>query len=256
MPALFVGHGSPMNAITDNPYREAWVALGARLPRPDAVLCVSAHWLTEGTAVTTGTPLKTIHDFYGFPRELFEVDYTVPDATPWAQRTIDALRPLNVRPDTGWGLDHGTWSVLMHMYPQRDVPVFQLSIDGAQPLAFHLALGRALAALRDAGVMIVGSGNIVHNLRRMRQGAEPFDWNITFNEHIKQCLLRNDDDGLVNIAPLGQAAELAVNSGEHYWPLLYAAGARQPGDRTTLFNDTYEMGSLSMTSVLYEAVPS
>lgn len=257
MPALFIGHGSPMNAITDNPYRDEWARLGRALPRPEAVLCVSAHWLTEGTAVTVAEPLKTIHDFYGFPRALYAVDYTVPPARRFAERAVQAVASRAVRADHDWGLDHGAWSVLMHMYPARDVPVFQLSIDAAAPLEAHLQLGRELGALRDEGVMIVASGNIVHNLRLMRRdGGPPLDWAVQFNERIKQALLARDDDALINHRQWGQAAELAVNSGEHYWPLLYAAGARRDGDggdTVALFNDAYEMGSLSMTSVLFDA---
>ncbi|MCU0896843.1 MAG: 4,5-DOPA dioxygenase extradiol [Burkholderiales bacterium] len=254
MPVLFVGHGSPMNAITDNPYRASWQALGARLPRPQAILCVSAHWLTRGTAVTTGHPLETIHDFYGFPPALFAERYPVPDARAFAQMATEAIRSTRVAADTQWGLDHGAWAVLKPMYPAGDVPVFQLSIDATLPPRRHLEIGREIGALRERGVMIVASGNIVHNLATMRPGAAPYDWALEFDAYVASALERRDDDALVDYLRLGRPAELAVNSAEHYLPLLYAAGARDAGDELEFFNDTIDMASISMRSVVLSPV--
>jgi 4,5-DOPA dioxygenase extradiol len=251
MPVLFVGHGSPMNAITANAYRASWQALGARLPRPEAVLCVSAHWLTRGTAVTTGHPLKTIHDFYGFPPALFAEQYPVPDARAFAQATIDAIRSTRVAADTEWGLDHGAWAVLKPMYPAGDVAVFQLSIDATQPPRRHLEIGREIGPLRDRGVMIVASGNIVHNLATMRPGAAPYDWALEFDAYAARALGERDDKALADYLWLGRAAELAVNSAEHYLPLLYAAGARRDDDTLEFFNESIDLASISMRSVIF-----
>jgi 4,5-DOPA dioxygenase extradiol len=250
MPVLFVGHGSPMNVITDNPYRASWKALGARLARPDAILCVSAHWLTRGTAVTMGHPLKTIHDFYGFPPALYAEQYPVPDARPFAQAAIDAIRSTGVAADTKWGLDHGAWAVLKPMYPAGDVPVLQLSIDATQPPRRHLEIGREIGALRDRGVTIVASGNIVHNLAVMRPGAAPYDWALEFDAYAAHALEQRDDDALVDYLRLGRAAELAVNSAEHYLPLLYAVGARRDDDTLEFFNDGFDLASISMRSAI------
>jgi 4,5-DOPA dioxygenase extradiol len=251
MPVLFIGHGSPMNAIADNPFRASWAALGARLPRPDAILCVSAHWLTRGTAVTAGHPLETIHDFYGFPPALYEERYPVPDARAFAQAAIDAIRSTRVAADTKWGLDHGAWAVLKPMYPAGDVPVFQLSIDATQPPRRHFEIGREIGVLRERGVMIVASGNIVHNLATMRPGAAPCDWALEFDAYVARALEKRDDEALVDYLRPGRAAELAVNSAEHYLPLLYAAGARDARDELEFFNAGIDMASISMRSVVF-----
>ncbi|MCX7891477.1 MAG: 4,5-DOPA dioxygenase extradiol [Burkholderiales bacterium] len=251
MPALFVGHGSPMNVITDNPFRRGWAALGTRLPRPDAILCVSAHWLTRGTAVTMGHPLATIHDFHGFPRALYEERYPVPDARPFAQAAIDAIRSTRVVATADWGLDHGAWAVLKPMYPAGDIPVFQLSIDADAPPRRHLELGREIGALRERGVMIVASGNIVHNLALMRPGAAPYDWALEFDAYVAGALERGDDDALADYTRAGRAAELAVNTAEHYLPLLYAAGARRDGDALEFFNEGFDLASVSMRGVVF-----
>ena len=260
MPSLFVGHGSPMNLITDNPYRSSWEALGRSLPRPEAVLCVSAHWETDATAVTMAEPLRTIHDFGGFPPALHAQQYPVPSAARWARETIDTVRSVRIAEDRGWGLDHGAWCVLKPMYPAGDVPVFQLSIDATRPVRWHFELGRELSALRERGVLLLGSGNIVHNLRMLRPGAH-YEWAGTFDRFVVDCIERNAveallDDALFEGAPLdnatlGAAARLAVPTREHFLPLLYVLGARQPGDRLTVFNQAYELGALSMTSVLF-----
>jgi 4,5-DOPA dioxygenase extradiol len=251
MPVLFIGHGSPMNAISDNAYRRSWQALGPKLPRPDAILCVSAHWLTRGTAVTTGFPLETIHDFYGFPQALYDEEYPVPDARTFAQAAIDAVHSTRVVADGEWGLDHGAWAVLKPMYPAGEIPVFQVSIDATQPPRRHVELGRELATLRDRGVLIVASGNIVHNLALMRPGRVPYDWAVEFDTHVARALEQRDDQALVDYLRLGRAAELAVNSAEHYLPLLYAAGARSADDTLEFFNEAIDMGSISMRSVTF-----
>lgn len=253
MCALFVGHGSPMNAITDNAWRRAWAALEARLPRPRAILCVSAHWLTRGTAVTLDHPLPTLHDFHGFPAALYAERYAVPDARPYAQAAIDAVRSAHVVPVTGRGLDHGAWAVLKPMYPAGDVPVFQVSIDTAAPPRRHLELGRELGALRERGVMIVASGNVVHNLALARPGAAPYEWALEFDAWVADALERGDADALVDYGRLGRAAELAVNSAEHYLPLLYALGARRDDDALEFFNAGFELGSISMRGVVFGA---
>jgi len=253
MPALFIGHGSPMNVITDNAYRRSWQALGAKLPRPEAILCVSAHWLTRGTAVTMGHPLKTIHDFYGFPQALYAEQYPVPDARLFARAAIEAIGSTPVASDTEWGLDHGAWAVLKPMYPAGDVPVFQLSIDATQPPRRHLELGRELALLRERGVMIVASGNIVHNLAVMRPGRDPYDWALEFDAYVARALDERDDEALVEYLRAGRSAELAVNSAEHYLPLLYAAGARGAEDALEFFNEGFDLASISMRSVILAA---
>ncbi len=257
MPVLFVGHGNPMNAIEDNEFSRAWAAIGKELPKPRAILCVSAHWYTRGTLVTGMDQPKTIHDFGGFPRELYEQEYPAPGSPDLARLTKETVKKAEVILDEEWwGLDHGTWSVLARMFPQADVPVVQLSIDGTQPGEFHYALGRELSALRNKGVLIVGSGNIVHNLRMASfQGegpAQAYDWAIEFDQTIKDLIERGDHDSIVNYQKLGQAARLSIPTNDHYLPLLYILALQDKQESVRFFADKVFAGSLSMRSVLIE----
>jgi 4,5-DOPA dioxygenase extradiol len=252
MPALFLGHGNPMNALARNAYTEAWARVGASIPRPKAVLAVSAHWYLPGTAVTAVETPRTIHDFGGFPRELFEFEYPAPGDPGLAERVRELLEPTPVRLDSGWGLDHGTWSVLCHVFPDADVPVVQLSIDETEAPAYHYELGARLAPLRDEGVLVVGSGNIVHNLHAYAWGrhpAEPFDWAVRFEAKARELLVAGDHDPLVDYESLGRDAMLAAPTPEHYLPLLYVIGTRQDGDEVTFPVEGVDGGSISMLSV-------
>jgi len=251
MPVLFLGHGSPMTVITDGPERRSWQALGRALPRPRAILAVTAHWETQGrTHVTAGLQPRTIHDFRGFPQELYDIRYPAPGAPELVARITALLGADRVAADEDWGFDHGAWGVVQPMFPEADIPMVAMSLDRALPPEAHLATGRRLAPLRDEGVLIVASGNVIHNLALWRQaaGTQP-DWARAFRDRTNAAILAGDDAALTHFAPDDRAAELAINSGEHYLPLLYALGARRDGDRTALFNDTLD-GALSMTSVL------
>ena len=247
MPVVFFGHGSPMNTLDRNPYTDAWRKIGETIPSPKAIVCVSAHWYTEGTAVTATARPRTIHDFYGFPQALFDVEYPAPGDRGLASRVRELLAPLEVAADESWGLDHGTWSVLKHAYPKADVPVVQLSIDGTRPPQFHYDTGRKLAPLRDEGVLVVGSGNVVHNLRLMRRaGGPPFDWAQRFNEKIRGVLAARDHGALVDFARFGEDARLSVPTPEHYLPLLYVAGLQGEDEPMAFPVDGYDLGSISM----------
>ena len=251
MPVVFFGHGSPMNTLECNKYTETWRKLGESIPRPKAILCVSAHWYTEGTAVTAMEKPKTIHDFYGFPQALFDVQYPAPGDPRLAARVRELLEPVEVRLDDSWGLDHGTWSVLKHAYPSADVPVVQLSIDGTQPPQFHYETGKRLAPLRDEGVLVAGSGNVVHNLRLMkRAGGVPFDWAVRFNEKIRAALASRDHRALVDFGKLGEDARLAVPTPEHYLPLLYVAALQGDDEPMSFAVDGYDLGSVSMLTAV------
>jgi len=250
MPVVFFGHGSPMNTLDRNPYTEAWRRLGEAIPAPKAIVCVSAHWYTEGTAVTAMSRPKTIHDFYGFPRALFDVQYPAPGDPELASRVRRLLAPLDVGLDQSWGLDHGTWSVLKHAYPGADVPVLQLSIDGTQPPQFHYETGRRLAPLRDEGILIAGSGNVVHNLRLMRPGAQAFDWARRFNERVRAALASRDHATLVDFAKLGEDARLSVPTPEHYLPLLYVAALQREDESMAFPVDGYDLSSVSMLTAV------
>jgi 4,5-DOPA dioxygenase extradiol len=250
MPALFVGHGSPMNAIEESEFRRGWAQAARRMPRPAAVLCVSAHWETRGVRVTAGQRPETIHDFYGFPRELFEVTYPAPGDPDLARRVARLVTSAEVIPDSERGLDHGSWSVLLAMYPQADVPVVQLSLDMTRPAAFHHALGRELAPLRDEGVLVIGSGDIVHNLRLADFGHDGgYDWALRFDAEVRGRILAGDHDSLIAYETLGPDARLAVPTPEHYLPLLYVLALRRPDDPLVLFNEKTVLGSISMTCV-------
>lgn len=253
MPALFLGHGSPMNVLEENVYTETWRELGKTLPRPKAIIAVSAHWYTRGTAVTAMDKPRTIHDFGGFPQALFDTHYPAPGSPGLARAVAEALAPVDVQLDQQWGFDHGSWGVLIKMYPDADIPVVQLSVDGTRSPAYHFELGRKLAALREQGIMIVASGNVVHNLRMVRwQGdPEPYPWAASFNHYVRENLSWEgpaEQHPLVNFMQ-HEGAELSNPTPEHYLPLLYVLGARLPGETVSIPVDGLVMASLSMLSV-------
>ncbi|MBI3519537.1 MAG: 4,5-DOPA dioxygenase extradiol [Bacteroidetes bacterium] len=253
MPVLFVGHGSPMNAITDNIYSRSWKTIGESLTVPKAILCVSAHWLTNGTAVTMVEHPKTIHDFGGFPDELFKVQYPAPGAVDYAKMAIASVTSTVVHEDIEWGLDHGAWSVLKNMYPKANIPVFQMSIDYAKPPQYHFNLAKELYALRKKGVLIVASGNIVHNLGIISWDGKvkAYDWAVEFDTIVKNSILENNPTPLIEYQKLGKLAMLAHPTNDHYLPLMYTLGLRDKTDTVQFFNETLDMGSLSMRSVLF-----
>jgi len=254
MPAIFFGHGSPMNALQDNRYTAAWQSLAATLPKPKAILAVSAHWTTRGTAVTAMDTPETIHDFGGFPQALFDLRYPAPGDPALARQVRDLLAPIDVRMDHAWGLDHGTWSVLIKAFPQADIPVIQLSIDAAQSNAFHVEIGRKLSVLRDAGVLIIGTGDVVHNLRMMTRGDAPaYDWAARFNDKVRACLLDNDFAQLIDYPQWGRDAELSVPTAEHFSPLLYVIGTKRNDERISIAVDGIEAGSISMLTAVVGA---
>lgn len=245
MPVLFVGHGNPMNAIEDNDFSRTWTELGRQLPRPGGILCVSAHWETDGTCVTAAQRPETIHDFSGFPAELNHFEYPAPGSPALARKIMDCTRHTRIRHDRSWGLDHGTWSVLCRMYPRADIPVVQLSIDAGAPPDFHYELGRELAPLRRAGVLIVGSGNMVHNLRAMAWQDDGFDWAVECDRAMAGLIEGGDHQALIDYENIPHA-RLAIPTEEHYLPLLYVLGAMAPDERPTFFNERVTLGSVSM----------
>jgi len=252
MPALFVGHGSPMNAIEDNAFTRGWQAAAQSIAKPKAILCISAHWETRGVGVCSATQPETIHDFGGFPQALFDVRYPAPGDPALAQRVAAIVKSVQIQTTTQWGLDHGAWSVLRVMYPDADVPVVQLSLDTSKPGPFHLALARELAALRDEGVLIVGSGNIVHNLGVLKRSGDrsPYDWAQRFNEHVRTHLLARDHPSLVHYEMLGDAARHSIPTPEHYLPLLYVIALQGADEAVSIVTEGIESGSISMLSVL------
>lgn len=251
MPAVFLGHGNPMNALWDNKYTRAWNKFGQDAPAPKAILCVSAHWYIRGTKVTAMAKPRTIHDFGGFPKELNEYQYPAAGSLELAERTKKLLSPLDVELDRTWGLDHGTWAVLCHTYPKADVPIVQLSVDGSKPAAFHYAVGQRLAELRDEGYLIVGSGNLVHNLGIVRfyPDAEPFDWATRFNEEAKALIKKGDHNSMVDYLSLGPDAKASIPTPDHYLPLLYILGLQGAGEEPEFLVDGVEHGSISMLSI-------
>lgn len=252
MPAIFFGHGNPMNALQENSFTQAWAGIGRALPRPKAIVAISAHWYRPGTLVTTMKKPRTIHDFGGFPRPLYEVTYPAPGDPALAARVQKLLAPVVVEQDELWGLDHGTWSVLVHVYPEADIPVIQLSIDETQPAAFHFEMGQRLAPLRDEGILIMGSGNMVHNLHAFAWGrhpVEPFDWLIRFEKQARALMLENDPEPLIEYEALGRDAMLSAPTPDHYLPLLYVLGARREGDEVTFPVEGVDGGSISMLTV-------
>jgi 4,5-DOPA dioxygenase extradiol len=251
MPAVFVGHGTPMNALAHNRYTDAWRRLGASVPRPRAVLCVSAHWFVRGTRVTAMAKPRTIHDFGGFPQALFDVEYPAPGDPELAGEARDLLAPVDVELDESWGLDHGAWSVLVHMFPDADVPVVQLSLDGTRPASFHYELGARLAPLRQRGVLVVGSGNIVHNLQAYagsRGAAEPLDWALRFETEVRRRLDARDHGPLIAYESLGPDARLSVPTPDHYLPFLHVIG-QSGGEPISYPVDGFDGGAISMLSV-------
>ncbi len=255
MPLLFIGHGSPMNGIEDNEFSTRWQQMGKEIPKPKAVLCVSAHWLTHGTFITAMEQPKTIHDFGGFPQELFKVQYPAPGNPQLAKETASLIRKTNVGLDHDWGLDHGTWTVVKHMYPKAVIPVLQLSIDYHKPGQYHYDLARELSELRKKGVLIIGSGNMVHNLSMVawdKPATFTFDWAQEMNSVFKKHITDNNHQPLINYQQLGKSAELAIPTPDHYYPLLYILGLKGKSEKVSFFNDKALMGSLTMTSVKIE----
>ncbi|HEY7996175.1 MAG TPA: 4,5-DOPA dioxygenase extradiol [Steroidobacteraceae bacterium] len=254
MPTLFLGHGSPLNAIRENTWTRTWGRLGRALPRPRAILAVSAHWYIPGCAVTAMSAPRTIHDFGGFPPELYAARYAAPGDPALAHRVQQLLAPLPVTLDESWGLDHGSWAVLCHLFPQADVPVVQLSLDARAPPAFHYELGARLRALRAEGVLILGSGDVVHNLRAYAWGEraqEPYDWAVRFEAQLRARLAAGDHAALIDYSALGADAQLSVPTPEHYLPLLYVMGASTPGETLSYPVEGIEGGSVSMLAVQF-----
>jgi 4,5-DOPA dioxygenase extradiol len=251
MPVLFIGHGSPMNAIEDNVYTQNWREIAAKIPRPAAILSVSAHWFTAGTRLNDDLRPQTIYDMYGFPRELYEVVYQ-PAGAPELAHLTKELIDRKTQIDNSWGIDHGTWSVLNVMYPLADIPVFQLSVNQNESAAYHYAIGEYLKALREKGVLILGSGNVVHNLAMLNWNMEKgYDWALDFDGYIKRKIMSKDYAGVIDYQKAGKSSEIAFFTPEHFFPLLYTLGAVGKDDYLTVFNDACTMGSLSMTSYLF-----
>ncbi len=253
MPVLFIGHGNPMNAIEDNAYTKSWRNLGKQLPKPQAILVVSAHWLTRGTKVTAMEQPKTIHDFGGFPKKLFDQQYNAPGTPELAKYTKSIVTSTEVGLDSEWGLDHGSWSVLLPMYPMADIPVYQLSIDYYKPLSYHYEIGKELSKLRDKGVLIIGSGNIVHNLGKVNWSGDGnnYDWAVEFDTKFKDWMDKGDHKSILDYQKiLGSTAEMAHPTNDHLLPLYYVLGLQQKEDKLSYFNDTIDMGSISMRSMI------
>jgi len=252
MPAIFFGHGNPMNALQKNVWTESWAQVGQTIPRPKAIVCVSAHWYLPATLITGLDQPRTIHDFGGFPRPLYEVRYPAPGDLALGRRMQQLLAPANAELDSDWGFDHGTWSVLCHVYPNADVPVVQLSIDETQPAQFHYDIGQRLAPLRDEGVLVMGSGNLVHNLHAYAWGrhpVEPFDWAVRFEKKARDLMTAGNFQPLVDYESLGRDAMLSAPTPDHYLPLIYVLGAAQAGERVTFPAEGVDGGAVSMLSV-------
>jgi 4,5-DOPA dioxygenase extradiol len=254
MPVLFVGHGSPMNGIEDNEFSRTWKEMAQKIPTPSAVLVISAHWLSKGTRITAMELPQTIHDFGGFPKELFEVQYNAPGNPVLAQETASLLSSTHVEMDHDWGLDHGAWTIIRHMYPEATIPVLQLSIDYTKDPQYHYDLAKELYSLRKKGVLIIGSGNMVHNLRmvawdKLNEKEYGYDWALQINNKFKELIGNGQHDSLIRYESLGREALLAIPTPEHYWPLLYTLGLKGSKDAISFFNDKAVGGSLTMTSV-------
>ncbi len=252
MPALFIGHGSPMNAIEENQFVREWKALGNKIPRPDAILSVSAHWFTENTRVTDSQAPETIYDMYGFPEELYRIVYPAKGSPHFAHLTKDMVgRKVTI--DNSWGYDHGTWSVLHRIYPDADIPVFQLSVDRHASVREHYTIGQEISGLRDLGVLILGSGNVVHNLARVNWNMEGgYSWAEEFDAYMKESIINRKDENVINYQKAGDSASMAVPILDHFAPLAYILGASKAEEHVTVFNDSCILGSLSMTSYLFE----
>ena len=257
MPVLFVGHGSPMNAIEENEFVAGWRNIGKTIPKPNAILCISAHWVTRGTHVTAMEKPLTIHDFGGFPQELFEIQYPAPGSPELAKETKELISRTSVGLDEKWGLDHGCWSVLKHIYPNADVPIVQLSLDYYQDAQYHYELAKELSSLRKKGVLIVGSGNLVHNIKmiawdKFNEPEYAYDWAVESLDKMKECILANDYKSLINYKSQGSAFKLAIPTPEHYLPMIYALALKEENEKVSLFNDKTVAGSLAMTSLFIE----
>lgn len=256
MPVLFVGHGSPMNGIEINEFSTKWTQLAKQINKPSAVLVISAHWFIKGTRITAMDSPSTIHDFGGFPQELFQVQYPAPGSLVFAEETKRIIHSTNVELDHDWGLDHGTWTIVRHMYPEADIPVLQLSIDYTKPASYHYELAKELFALRKKGVLIIGSGNMVHNLRmvawdKLDEPGFGFDWALEMNNTFKHLINEGNHESLVQYEKLGKAALLSIPTAEHYLPLIYSLGLSSKQDPIHFFNDKAVGGSLTMTSVQF-----
>ena len=256
LPVLFIGHGSPMNGIENNEFSLKWEKMGKDLAKPKAVLVISAHWLTNGTHITAMDHPKTIHDFGGFPQELFEVQYPAPGDIQLANETKKLIQSTNIGLDHDWGLDHGAWTVVRRMYPDANIPVLQLSIDYSKPASYHYQLAKELAALRKKGVLIIGSGNMVHNLRmvawdKMNEPNYGYDWAIEMHELFKKKITDGDHQSLINYETLSKSAKLAIPTPDHYYPLMYTLGLQEKNEQPVFFNDKLVAGSLNMTSVKF-----
>ncbi|MGI6192132.1 MAG: 4,5-DOPA dioxygenase extradiol [Christensenellales bacterium] len=253
MPALFVGHGSPMNAIEDNNYTRTWKNIAQSIPKPEVILSVSAHWYTKGTRIMNEEKPRTVYDMYGFPEELYRVKYHTA-GSPEMAKAVKELISRDSKYDNSWGIDHGTWSVLVHMYPDRDIPVFQISIDADASPEEHYKIGRELRTLREQGVLIFGTGNIVHNLRLVdwHKANKGFDWAYEFDEYIYENILNKNHENILKYEELGRISRLAVPTPEHFDPLLYVLGASYEDDKISVYNQSCELGSLTMTAYLWE----
>lgn len=252
MPVFFVGHGSPMNGIEDNEFSQYWKQLASQIPEPAAVLVVSAHWFTKGTRITAMEFPETIHDFGGFPQELFDVQYPAPGSPSIARETASLITSAPVELSHEWGLDHGTWTIVRHMYPKANIPVLQLSIDATKPPQYHYDLVKEIYSLRKKGVLIIGSGNMVHNLRMMDWSmihGGGFDWTLDLNEKMKALIRDGNHEPLIHYGSLGPEAQMAIPTPEHYLPLLYTLGLKNKSEEVSFFNDKAVAGSLTMTSV-------
>jgi len=254
MPVLFLGHGSPMNAIEENQFVQGFRKAASEIPKPNAILCISAHWFTDGTKVTAMSMPRTIHDFGGFPQALFDVQYLAPGSPELAKETAKLLEPVFVEEDHSWGLDHGAWSVIKHMYPEADIPVIQMSIDYSKPPQYHFDLAQKLNKLREKGILIIGSGNIIHNLRlidwrNINTVGAGWDWAIEAHEKTNNWLLDGNFKNIIEYQNQGISLQYAVPTPDHYLPLIYTLGLKTSSDELSLFNDELIGGSLSMTSV-------
>jgi 4,5-DOPA dioxygenase extradiol len=251
MPVLFIGHGSPTNAINANEFSKTWIEIGKSLPRPRAILCISAHWETDGTLVTAMEKPRTIYDFYGFPSELYRMQYPAPGSPQLADLVREKVKQTKVELDQAWGLDHGCWSVLCRLFPEADIPVVQLSLDRTKEPSYHYQLGRELKALRKKGILILGSGNIVHNLGMMTWEDTAFDWAVEFDEQLKKLITNGDHDSIMNYQNLGQSASLAIPTNEHFLPLLYVLALQENVEELKFFNEKVTLGSISMRCVMF-----
>lgn len=252
MPVLFVGHGSPMNAIEKNIYSSEWEKISLEIPKPEAILAISAHWYTDGIRINDDANPKTVYDMYGFPDELYRIVYDAPGAPKLARHTKELISK-EVLIDNSWGIDHGTWSILHRMYPLADIPVYQMSIDSNAPAEVHYKIGREISSLREKGVLILGSGNVVHNLSKVNWEAEGgYSWAVEFDNYIKNKVLNGKHQEIINYKSAGESAKLAFFTPEHFYPLLYVLGASRKEDQVKIFNNSCVLGALSMTSYLFQ----